>query len=103
MPVKPSDAEDEYFRKEEIRKLKDAAEESSRRMAEAERDRLKQLHWMRCPKCGMQLEEVDFRDVKVDSCFTCGGMFLDKGEIDKALAHDEPGWLGRAVRTLLGD
>ena len=45
-----------------------------------------------CPKCGMALEEVVFRDVKVDTCFHCDGMFLDAGELEKILAHKDGGW-----------
>ena len=48
------------------------------------------------------LAELDFRGVKVDSCVACGGMFLDKGEADKAMAFKEPGWLGRAVMNFFG-
>ena len=102
MPFKPSSSEEEYFRKEEIRKLKKLREQAASGLQEQERKRLKELHWMRCPKCGMELAEVDFRGVKVDSCFSCGGSFLDKGEIEKALAYKEPGWLGTAFLNMMG-
>ena len=45
---------------------------------------------------------MDFRAVRVDACFACGGMFLDRGEIDKILQHKEPGLLGRMASTLFG-
>ena len=57
-----------------------------RETVEAEKRRLAELHWMRCPKCGMELAEIDFRDVQVDACFACGGMFFDHGEVDKLTA-----------------
>jgi Zn-finger nucleic acid-binding protein len=38
---------------------------------------------MRCPKCGLALQEVAFRGVQADLCFACGGVFLDRGEIDR--------------------
>lgn len=102
MPVRPSNSEDEYFKREEVRKLRKLREQASSGIEQRERKRLKELHWMRCPKCGMELAEVDFRGVTVDSCFSCGGAFLDKGEVEKAMAYKEPGWLGRAFLNMLG-
>jgi len=102
MPVKPSDSEDEYFQRQELEKLRKAREQAASQLAERERDELKELHWMRCPKCGLELSEVDFRKVKVDTCFGCGGMYLDQGEIDKILDSDEPGMLGRMKSFVFG-
>ena len=102
MPVKPSDSEEEYFKKQEIEKLRKARTEAARQIAEQERHQLKELHWMRCPKCGLELNEVDYRGVKVDTCFHCGGMYLDHGEIDKILESPEPGMLGRMTSYLFG-
>jgi uncharacterized protein len=53
------------------------------RMSEAERQRLRQVHFMRCPKCGFELEEILLRGVKIDKCFGCGGLWLDAGELDE--------------------
>ena len=100
MPVKPSDAEDEYFKLEELRQLKRAREAAARDTKEQERVELRKLHWMHCPKCGLELAEIDFRGVAVDACFGCRGMFLDHGEIDKILEDNEPGFLNRMVGTL---
>ena len=102
MPVKPSSPEEEYFQKENLRKVKQLRERAAREVKEGDPQRLKEMHWMRCPKCGMALAELEFRGVKVDSCLACGGMFLDKGEIEKAMSFKDPGWLGRAVMTFLG-
>src|ERR1022692_2912998 len=49
---------------------------------EAERGRARVLHLMKCPKCGMQLEKIAFGDVRVDKCFSCDGVWLDKEELD---------------------
>jgi Zn-finger nucleic acid-binding protein len=46
---------------------------------------------MRCPKCGLELQEVAFRGVDADLCFTCGGVFLDRGEIDRIARPDQKG------------
>ena len=102
MPIKPSSSEEEYFKREEVRKLRKLRESAAPELEEQERKRLKELHWMRCPKCGMELSEIDFRGVKVDSCFSCGGAFLDKGEVEKAMVYKEPGWLGKDFLNMLG-
>lgn len=75
-------------------------EELSRRRAARERDqddltaedraRLRAQHWMRCPKCGLRLDEITFRGVKVDKCFGCGGVYLDDGELEQLAG--KPGW-----------
>lgn len=90
MPVKPATKEEEYFARLELERKKKAAQEEAARMAEEEKRQLKELHWMRCPKDGSELVETEFRGVKVDVCATCGGMWLDAGELD-ALAHTESG------------
>lgn len=37
---------------------------------------------MRCPKCGIEMDEVRKLDVIVDVCSKCGGVWLDRGELD---------------------
>jgi hypothetical protein len=37
---------------------------------------------MRCPKCGMELIEIDYRGIKVDRCSECLGIWLDAGELE---------------------
>ena len=43
---------------------------------------MKELHYMRCPKRGMELTEVDYKKIKVDKCFSCQGVWLDAGELE---------------------
>jgi hypothetical protein len=86
---KPSKAEDEYFAKQEIERRKKWAQEQSAKMAVEEKERIKQAHWMKCPKCGMDLKEIELHGVKVDQCASCGGIFFDAGELDQLSKHDE--------------
>ena len=102
MPLNPSDPEDEYFKKREVRKLREQSEITAREKAVEDRDKLKELHWMHCPKCGLDLVEVEYRGVQVDTCFQCGGMYLDKGEIEKIMGFEEPGALRRMVTAFFG-
>ena len=74
--------EEQYFAREEfILRRKLAAQRRAEILAE-ERLRASALHHMKCPKCGMQLEEITFSDVRIDKCFSCDGLWLDKGELD---------------------
>ncbi len=88
---KPSTTEDEYFVREDAEKKRRLAVEQKKVLAAEEQRRLKDLHWMHCPKCGMQMHEVHYGKIDVDACFSCGGVFLDKGEIDVIAAPQQKG------------
>jgi len=79
--MKPSEREEEYVVWMEFQKKKKLEEEKHKRLAEDEKKRLKELHHMRCPKCGMELIEIDYRNIKVDKCSECEGIWLDTGEL----------------------
>lgn len=81
MPVKPSANEEEYFARQEAERRRNITE-SQARLKTDEGERNRALHFMRCPKCGMPLEEVVFGDVRVDKCLGCEGIWLDKGELE---------------------
>ena len=51
-------------------------------------------HWMKCPKCGGALKEENFHGVLIDRCGGCGGVYLDKGELE-LLARAQQGGLKR--------
>jgi hypothetical protein len=74
----PSRNEDEYFARESAQLI------AERRAAlDAERARREQeARQPRCPRCSTALEERELRQVKVDVCPTCGGVWLDKGELE---------------------
>jgi len=80
--MKPSEREEEYFAREEYERKKKLEEEKHKKLAEEERRRLKELHYMRCPKCGMELIEIDYKGIKVDKCSGCEGIWLDAGELE---------------------
>ncbi len=97
MTDKPSNTEEEYFARENAERLRRLAAEQKAALAKAERDELKKRHFMRCPKCGMELQEIRFRDVQIDRCFSCGGTYLDAGELEKIAAPEG----GTVVKSLL--
>ena len=76
---KPSRNEDEYFGKKnleiihEMRMKLDAERKSDGRKA----------HQNKCPRCGADLKEKHAEQVKIDECTECGGIWLDKGELEQ--------------------
>ncbi len=97
---KPSPPEDEYFAREDAEKKRRLALQVQRETDQAERERLRALHHMRCPKCGMQMHEVRLRGLEVDVCFACGGVFLDRGEIDVIAAPRQKGIMAAILNWL---
>lgn len=85
---KPSRAEDEYFAKQEIERRRKWAQEQAAKKSTDEQEALKKAHWMKCPKCGNDLAEIELHGVKIDQCAHCGGIFLDKGELEQFEKHD---------------
>ena len=74
--------EDEYFLKLDMEKIKDLRGKLDKtRSEENEKQKLK-AHWMKCPKCGSDLEEIKYDEVMIDRCTGCDGIWLDKGELE---------------------
>jgi uncharacterized protein len=96
---KPSHGEDEYFAREDAEKKRKLALQMKRKMAADELERLRELHHMHCPKCGMEMHTVRFRTLDVEVCFACGGVFLDKDEID-VIAHPQQKGIMAAILNL---
>jgi uncharacterized protein len=94
MPIKPSNNEQEYFAHQELEQKRRAALAHEEHLKAVERTNLRQLHWMRCPKCGMELLEVEYRGLKVDQCSSCQGVWLDAGELESAADSEKTGFLG---------
>lgn len=91
MSWKPSEKEEEYFARMEFERKKKLEEEKHKKMAEAEKLKLKELHYMRCPKCGMELIEIDYKGIKVDKCSVCEGVWLDAGELEAVSKLEKSG------------
>ena len=91
MGTKPSEKEEGYFARMEFERRKKIEEEKHRKLAEEEKKKLKDLHFMRCPKCGMELIEIDYRSIKIDKCSECEGIWLDAGEIETVSRLEKTG------------
>jgi len=81
--------EDEYFARQEFERRQKIAEEQAAHMKKKELEELKKLHWMRCPKDGMEMVEMEYHGVRVDKCTHCGGLYLDAGELEQLFEANE--------------
>lgn len=91
MVWKPSEKEEEYFVRMEFEKKKKTEEEKQKKLAEGEKKKLKELHFMKCPKCGMDLIEIDYKNIKIDKCSGCEGVWLDAGELEMVSQFEKKG------------
>lgn len=86
--------EDLYFKQrdeellDKLREKKEGESESGARVAAHDR----------CPKCGVPLKARTEQGVEVDECPSCGGVWLDQGELEEIARHESEGWLGRFLR-----
>jgi hypothetical protein len=91
MVWKPSEKEEEYFARLEFEKKKKIEEEKHKKLAGEEKKKLQELHYMRCPKCGMELIEIDYKNIKIDKCSECEGVWLDAGELEAISRFEKTG------------
>ena len=91
MPVTPTDQEQEYIARKEFERKQKAKEEMSKNLDAAEKVQLKELHYMRCPKCGMELVEIGYKDIMIDKCTGCEGIWLDAGELESVAKLETKG------------
>ncbi len=56
-------------------------------------------HWMKCPKCGEEMTDIELAGIKVDQCGGCRGIYFDHGELEILMESQEPkGFLGAMNR-----
>lgn len=79
---KPSEKEEQWVAEQELERRKAAQAQADERKLKEDAQKLKELHWMRCPKCGQELEEKRETDIVIDQCKSCGGIWLDQGELE---------------------
>ena len=94
---KPTHNEDEYFAKHDaelIRQRRAALDEQRSRSERAS-------HFMKCPRCGADLEETTFHHMKIDVCPECKGTWLDAGELDM-ITHVKRSEVSRFIGAMLG-
>lgn len=101
--------EDDWFLQNEKKLLDEARKaretrEVERRAQETEDERrkIKDLHWMKCPKCGHDLKTQTLEGVEIDRCTFCEGFFVDAGELEQLFLKKGVGQRQSFMRRLLG-
>ena len=83
--------ENEYFRKKD----QEAIEKLRAQMKASAEAKAAGTSSMQCPRCDGTLKESKFEEVLIDTCDTCGGVWLDSGELEQLTKKDKGGWLSR--------
>lgn len=94
---KPSRTEDEYFVKQDAELIKEQRARLDAERAKAER----KSHYMKCPKCGADLQETEFHQIKIDRCPDCHGVWFDAGEVEM-MEHVDQSQIRAFVRSMFG-
>ena len=94
---KPSNREEEYFARMEFERRRKEAEARRGEEIEETRRRIATLGAMLCPRCGAELVPVHYREVEIDKCSRCEGIWLDCGELER-LGEGEGGFLSGVLR-----
>src|SRR5678816_2481667 len=92
MKLKERAQEDIYFAEHDrdlIAKLKTKLQKSDKTVID-----------LRCPKCPGHLEAYTFEGFALDRCNTCGGIWMDRGELESVVRKVSRGPLGEWIDTL---
>lgn len=87
---KPSDQEEEYFKREDAERLRKLHAEEQARLKQSEKDALRKTHGGRCANCGALMVPEKISGATILHCPACGGAFLDRKSWEYIHAHAEP-------------
>lgn len=77
--------ENEYFHRQEQKLINQMKQEAESNLVKAH------CH-NHCPKCGESLEPITFRDVPLDRCSGCHGVWLGPNDLKKLAEKDHRSW-----------
>ena len=85
--VTPSGYNDEqrYFHEKDLELLKKKRAELDDKRAVQQKVEAAHGHWMKCPKCGKNMIEIEMDEILVDKCESCQGIYFDAGELELLL------------------
>lgn len=87
-----SKIEDQWFLKHEKTMLEKYRRDREYRLSKLRKEKealelkkMRDAHWMKCPKCGQDLQTVMLEGINIDQCTFCEGIYFDRGELDTLL------------------
>ena len=89
--MKPKNTEDEHVWVQEMQQRIAKLAQEQQAESESEKLRMKEAHWMHCPKCGQKLSPEKCGAVEIDVCPSCTGVWLDKGELGAIVESSDQG------------
>lgn len=101
--MKPNKVEDEYIWVQEMQKRMEKLAREQQSHSEAEKQRLKEAHWMHCPKCGQKLATETCGAVEIDVCPSCKGVWLDMGELGTIVESAQGSFFHKCLRIIRKD
>lgn len=95
--------EEQYFAEQEQKKRRELRKQLDEQKKVQEKEKKQNEHWMKCPKCGHDLEEKHFADICIDQCTHCEGVWLDEGELELLLeAKKAKGFFSKFMGSVRG-
>ena len=92
--------EEDYFYQRNRELIEKRRTELDAKKTEEEKTERRSLHWMKCPKCGGDMEEISLSHILVDKCGECEGIFFDHGELETLLESQEQGGFLSGMRGI---
>jgi len=94
--------EDEYFYKLNKELIEKRRADLAKEKAAVHDTEKSKVHWMKCPKCGHQMNEIVLCGINIDKCSHCQGVYFDQGELDMLIEAKEPSsFLTRLAKSLV--
>ena len=87
--------EEDYFRRKEQELIEKMRERMKADKEPGEAESGVEVRSLQCPRGDGALVEVGFENIRIDICETCGGAWLDKGELETLTNKESGGWLNR--------
>ena len=80
----------EYFLELNKTRISEHRDHLDKERERQERESHKEAHWMKCPKCSTNLEEMETTGAKVDICPECEAMYFHRGELELIFGARQP-------------
>jgi acetyl-CoA carboxylase beta subunit len=77
--------EDHFMKNAEAEKIQQIRDKRAAQKKELE----KELYWMKCPKCGNDMEEIEVEKIMIDKCKSCNGIYFDDGELELLISNKQ--------------
>ncbi len=81
--------ETDYFIRENATSKHKLEHEESKKNKKAHDEQLKALHYMKCPKCGHDMETKRMSYIDIDQCTSCGAIVLEHDNVDRFIAEEQ--------------